>query len=234
MGKEYKFICLSPGCQCTAFRIVSFTLDEEKHGTLTIECDEGHLNKLIISVENAEAVPVRPKETTLRTKVSGVTFDNPDGTNRQNLLKYVAAGDELSIICEKTNDKTIYTVRHPIGVIGTLRSETVKEFADATKAEQIKARVLQLTGGTGDKTIIGCNIELYTKTLRTEPAKAPQPVEAKGTQFVYMDPNRRDIYHADKYCSGMKNAERVAQKYAEKTLKARPCKRCVAKSNKSK
>ena len=233
MDKESKFICLSPGCQCTTFRIVSFTLNKEKHGTLTIECDEGHLSKLSISVENAETVPVKPTETTLRTKVSGVTFDNPDGTNRQNLLKYVAAGDELSIICEKTNDKAIYMVRHPIGVIGTLRSETVKEFTDATKAEQIKARVLQLTGGTGDKTIIGCNIELYAETPHTEPAKMPQPSEPKGTQFVYMDPNRRDIYHADKYCSGMKNAERVAKKYAEKTLKARPCKRCVSKNNRS-
>lgn len=232
MGREQKLVCMTPDCGCSIFPSVSITLDETDHGTLTLTCEKGHISWLRIHAEKKEVVPTTmPAELTYRTKVSGVTFDNPDGTNRQNLLKYIAAGDELSIDCEKVDEKSIYVVRHAIGVIGTLRTETVKEFTDHHPERKIRARVLQRTGGQGDKTIIGCNIELYAEEVGEKEAASAGPTKEENApvEFVYMDPNRRDIFHADRYCSGMKNAKRVARKYAEKTLKARPCKRCAAK-----
>lgn len=226
--------CRAKDCAAKA-KSAELSITDTGAAHLTFTCEEGHINKVELRVESSELVPSAPKPpATLRTKVSGVTFENPDGTSRQELLKRLSAGDSLKIAEAEVEGRKAYLVRHAIGVIGTLRRDLVSDFLGGRPDSELRAKVLQLTGGQGEKPIFGCNIELF---LTDEPEPAPSAAQADGEaasqsagqamRFVFMDPNKRGIYHADRFCSGMKTAERVAKKYAERTLKARPCKRCV-------
>ena len=103
-------------------------------------------------------------------------------------------------------------MRHAIGVIGTLKSDTIRSIDTENGKKELYAKVVQITGGKGEKSTFGCNIELYTR-----PAK----------NLVYMDPDGKNIYHKNPHCSGMQDATAVTLEYAKEELRARPCKKCA-------
>lgn len=106
------------------------------------------------------AATISPSSPTgsIRTKVVGVTFQNDDGTDRQELLALVSPGDTLDLEPYKYNGAPAMKVVHAVGCIGNLKAELA---ADLCKNEYITytAEVLEVTGGEDGKTY-GCNIEI--------------------------------------------------------------------------
>ena len=94
----------------------------------------------------------------IRTKVVGVTFQNDDGTERQQILKRVSPGDILELKPYKYKGEPAILVVHPLGCIGNLKATLA---ADLCKEQYIPrtAKVLNITGGSNGKSY-GCNIEI--------------------------------------------------------------------------
>jgi hypothetical protein len=120
----------------------------------------------------APKVPARPGYSMIRTKISGVTFPNPDGTNRQKIIRrYCRAGKPLEVRHEPKNrhDRNalglwimsraffIFPVWYQVGYVSEDIAEDLKPYrlAGAT----ITARILDVTGGGWFKNY-GVNIEL--------------------------------------------------------------------------
>lgn len=195
---------------------------------LLYTCDAGHENVLRMSIIEADEVgPAVPevKKTAVRTKVSGVTFENQDGTQRQDLLRHVKAGDALQIVKAPAGSSSAYMVKHALGILGTIRRETIPQ---AEKEEfPLDAIVTHITGGTAEKTTLGCNIEIYTTYNEPLSSETETPKKEPREQTVYIEKEKRSIYHMDRHCSGMKDAVQERLSYAQNVLKARPCKRCA-------
>ena len=208
--RESAFKCLSPNCGCGLSSVVMKVSGQE----LLVEstCTAGHVSIYRYKEAGKEIQTPKKPEPTIRTKVSGVTFKNPDGVSRQELLKRLRAGDELEIVKGSLDNQTVYQVRHAIGVIGTLKGDIVRSIDTDGGKKELFAKVVQITGGKGEKATYGCNIELYTK-----PAK----------NLVYMDPDGKNIYHRNPHCSGMQDTNAVTLEYAKEELRARPCKKCA-------
>lgn len=110
------------------------------------------------AVSGAVTISQVPPAGSIRTKVVGVTFQNDDGTDRQELLALVSPGDALDLEPYKYNGSPAMKVVHAVGCIGNLKAELA---ADLCKNEYIAytAEVLEVTGGEDGKTY-GCNIEI--------------------------------------------------------------------------
>lgn len=208
--REIAFKCMVENCNCRVSSVVMKVAGKE----LLVEstCSAGHVNTFKYKEEGREKPSSKNVCMTIRTKVSGVTFKNADGVSRQELLKRLRPGDELAIVKGTLDNQQVYQVRHAIGVIGTLKSETIRSMDTDNGKKELFAKVVQITGGKGEKATFGCNIELFTR-----PAK----------DLVYMDPDGRNIYHKNPHCSGMQNAESVTLEHARDELRARPCKKCA-------
>ena len=208
--KEVAFKCMATNCHCHISSVVMKVNGKE----LLVEstCTAGHINIFKYKEERREKPLPKNINMTIRTKVSGVTFKNADGVSRQELLKRLRPGDELEIIKGTLDNQKVYQVRHAIGVIGTLKSDTIRSIDTENGKKELYAKVVQITGGKGEKSTFGCNIELFTR-----PAKS----------LVYMDPDGKNIYHKNPHCSGMQDATAVTLEYAKEELRARPCKKCA-------
>lgn len=96
---------------------------------------------------------------TIRTKVKGVTFDNEDGTNRQDILSRVFEHDQLEIEKYVYNGKPAAYVKCNGEIIGNLSAELAESLAQRYPDAQYEARIIELTGG-GEGCTLGCNIEI--------------------------------------------------------------------------
>jgi HIRAN domain len=109
---------------------------------------------------------------TIRTKISGVTFPNPDGTSRQRIIRrHCRAGKVLEVRPEPKNrhDRNalglwvmsraffIFPVWQQVGYVSKELAEDLKPYRRA--GATITARILQVTGGGWFKEY-GVNIEL--------------------------------------------------------------------------
>ena len=95
---------------------------------------------------------------TIRTKVKGVTFDNEDGTNRQDILGRVFEHDRLEIEKYTYKGAPAAYVKCNGEIIGNLSAELAESLAERYPDAEYEARITELTGG-GERTI-GCNIEI--------------------------------------------------------------------------
>lgn len=221
--------CASCCASITTITSISVS-DDGKAATLVCQCENGHQNALLLELKEHRLL--EENIFTTRTKVSGVTFDNPDGTSRQTLLQFVKPGDSLQIEEGAMGTAKVFVVRHNIGVLGTIRKDVLGAATGNPPELPIAAKVVQVTGGTDEKQTLGCNIELYLHrpSHLCLPEKEGDETAAKTVPYtVYIDAGSREIYHMDKHCSGLKNAKPTRLQYAEKVLKARPCKKCAAK-----
>lgn len=115
---------------------------------------------------------VSPTKGSIRTKVSGVTFANPDGTDRQEIIRrYCRAGEELLLRPEPDNEHddlaiSVWVRTSPktkarwrqVGYINADLVEDVHALYDTGNA--VFSRILQVTEG-GAKRTLGVNIEIY-------------------------------------------------------------------------
>lgn len=225
--------CQNPGCQSPINKDESILeLLSDTDAVLRYSCECGHESCLSLKVKSVFYGDSEIQDEDARrcfTKVSGVTFSNADGVNRQDLLRQLKSGDRLRIVPGEIDGNRAFFVECPgVGIVGTIRRDLVWDFSASHGHGCVGAKVLQLTGGNPDKPVIGCNIELYIIDGEQKPpvnqlSNSPKDVKHK----VYMDPGGRNIYHFKPHCSGMSGAKTVTLGYARGALRARPCKRCV-------
>lgn len=99
--------------------------------------------------------------TEFHTKVVGVSFNNNDGTSRQDIIKSCKVGDDIIF-------KPVPTKEYPdaIGVfnahgkqLGHLTAELASELKNKYPTNPMKAVVAGITGGENGKNY-GCNLKL--------------------------------------------------------------------------
>lgn len=115
---------------------------------------------------------VSPTKGSIRTKVSGVTFANPDGTDRQEIIRrYCRAGGELLLRPEPDNEhddlaisvwvRTSQKAKAKWRQIGYIKSDLVEDVhALYDTGNAVFSRILQVTEGGANRTL-GVNIEVY-------------------------------------------------------------------------
>ncbi len=107
----------------------------------------------------------------IHTKIVGVTKDNDDGVNRQDIIrKHCRDGMAIELVAEPGNkyDPNAIGVWVPAGLLssemklGYLQSGLAADLAgDVQAGKALRGRILQLTGGGRDKNC-GVNIEIET------------------------------------------------------------------------
>ncbi|KUK56557.1 MAG: Single-stranded-DNA-specific exonuclease RecJ [Synergistales bacterium 53_16] len=104
----------------------------------------------------------------MKTKVVGVTKDNKDGRNRQDILREMqqrgCVGEKLFLEHEENNpyDPNAISILNKEGQqIGYLKKDYSEDVAKMLKKGlDVYAVVTEITGGTNSKKSLGCNIEL--------------------------------------------------------------------------
>ena len=108
----------------------------------------------------------------IKTKVVGVTFDNEDGSSRQDYISRLQVGDTLILEHDPDNrhDRDAVKVlgrwkqwfRWREGQIGHLSREVAEEVADyLQEGGWVYAEILDVTGGSWRKPTYGVNIAIY-------------------------------------------------------------------------
>lgn len=154
---------------------------------------------------------------TIRTKVVGVTFDNEDGENRQDVLSRMSGDEDITVEKYTYNGEPAAYIKWGEKIIGNLSADLAKDLARKYPKARYAAEILEISGG-GVHTF-GCNIELDV-IEDVEPAPAAMPANAT---YVYVDHSSKK-YHSKPDCSGMKNAKAIPISKAKK--KYTPCKKC--------
>ncbi len=154
---------------------------------------------------------------TIRTKLAGVTFDNEDGENRQDILSQMDGSEDITVEKYTYNGEPAAYVKCGGKVLGNLSAELAKDLFRKYPNATYEAQILDITGGGGNT--YGCNIELdiYENTPQEKP-----PAQA-GETLVYID-RKSKKYHSKADCSGMKRPQAIPINKARK--KYTPCKKC--------
>ena len=152
---------------------------------------------------------------TIRTKVVGVTFNNEDGENRQDILSKMSGSEDITVEKYTYNGEPAAYVKWGDKVIGNLSAELAGDLARKYPKARYTAEILEISGGVHT---FGCNIEL--DVIVEERQKEQQPA---GETIVYVDQSSKK-YHSKPTCSGMKNAKGIPLSQAKKKYTA--CKKC--------
>lgn len=153
---------------------------------------------------------------TIRTKLVGVTFENEDGENRQDILSGMSGNEEIEVEKYTYNGEPAAYVKWGNKVLGNLSAELAKDLARKYPNARYTAEILEISGG-GVQTF-GCNIEL--DVIIEERKSSQQPA---GETIVYIDHSSKK-YHSKPNCSGMKNPKSIPLSQAKKKYTA--CKKC--------
>lgn len=120
------------------------------------------------SKQPAVCVDTSRVEKDFFSKVVGVTFNNDDGSSRQQIISKLKAGDELVF-------RPVSVQGHPeaVGVfttggkqLGHLTAELAGELKNKYPTNPVSATVAQVTGG-GDRSY-GCNIHIVIYQIPKE------------------------------------------------------------------
>ena len=128
---------------------------------------------------------------TIRTKVVGVTFNNEDGENRQDILSRMSGSEDITVEKYTYNGEPAAYIKWGDKVIGNLSAELA-----------------------GDLATFGCNIELDVIEDAT-----PSVSQHTGETTVYVDRSNKK-YHSKPNCSGMKNPKSIPLSQAKKKYTA--------------
>ena len=131
-----------------------------------------------------EETPESSPESEARyTKVFGVSHRNPDGSERQDLIRQCRVFDILSLRHDPENEHDSCAVEvHRLGVgqigfIGRhLNAEIVSHIEDGG---QVYTRIIEITGGSSDKPTLGVNIEIVLSEPDDETTYEPELVDGE-------------------------------------------------------
>ncbi len=129
-------------------------------------------------VVNLKEIVCRSKKKdwvqTFNTSAVGCEYSNPDGSERQEALAKVKAGEKVRLLWdagETGNKKTIYLVRGPrvqqlniSNCFGRLNDKVAGDVIRWLTQENTAttAKVVKIVGGTRKRPKLGCIIELST------------------------------------------------------------------------
>jgi hypothetical protein len=103
-----------------------------------------------------------PPVETIFSKVSGVSYENPDGVSRQEIIDQLCyEGQRLLLVREPDNpysqDAIGVWIGFQIGYVRTELAEGLAAHIDAGGA--VHASITGITGGSEDKPTLGVNVE---------------------------------------------------------------------------
>ena len=107
---------------------------------------------------------------TIRTKIVGVTFDNEDGENRQEILSTMTGDEEITVEKYTFNGEPAAYIKWGSKILGNLSAELAADLYRKYPNATYEAQILEITEG-GVHTF-GCNIEL---DVIVEEKPAPHP-----------------------------------------------------------
>lgn len=96
------------------------------------------------------------------SKVTGVTFENEDGVNRQDLLRKLNSGAKLELRMEPENphDDNAVEIYSSVGKIGYIKRDLAAYITTLLeKKVRVIVEVEEITGG-GPSLLYGCNIKI--------------------------------------------------------------------------
>jgi hypothetical protein len=98
-------------------------------------------------------------------RVVGVSFDNPNGTNRQNLLKKCVANQEITLKRKRSKEyPNAIEVWSKVGQLGHIADDDAIDLAEIIdNGTRLTAKIKKITGGTTDKPSLGCIITIQEK-----------------------------------------------------------------------
>ncbi len=108
------------------------------------------------------------------TKVVGVTFDNPDGENRQKVISRCKEGEILRLLRDSTisgHPNAVKVCRLNGEQLGYIRSELSLNLAPRMdRGMEVFAEIKDITGGEEGRETLGVNIEVFSRgtLIRTE------------------------------------------------------------------
>ena len=86
---------------------------------------------------------------TIRTKVVGVTFNNEDGENRQDILSRMSGSEDITVEKYTYNGEPAAYVKWGDKVIGNLSAELAGDLARKYTKARYTAEILEISGGGG-------------------------------------------------------------------------------------
>lgn len=84
---------------------------------------------------------------TIRTKVVGVTFNNEDGENRQDILSRMSGNEDITVEKYTYNGEPAAYVKWGDKVIGNLSAELAGDLARKYPKARYTAEILEISGG---------------------------------------------------------------------------------------
>ena len=97
------------------------------------------------------AAPVRASGSrlvdTIRTKLAGVTFENEDGENRQDILSRMDGSEDITVEKYTYNGEPAAYVKCGGKVLGNLSAELAKDLFRKDPNAAYEAQILDITGG---------------------------------------------------------------------------------------
>lgn len=121
---------------------------------------------------------------TIRTKVVGVTFNNEDGENRQDILSRMSGSEDITVEKYTYNGEPAAYVKWGDKVIGNLSAELAGNLARKYPKARYTAEILEISGGVQT---FGCNIELDVIEDAT-----PSVSQHTGETTVYVDRSNKN------------------------------------------
>lgn len=99
----------------------------------------------------------------IETRVAGVSFNNDDGTSRQEILKRCTTGESIRLIHAPMpgHEFAVKVLRENGEQLGYIPSEDAEDVESwVNSANKVTAKIKKITGGTQDKPTVGCVIEI--------------------------------------------------------------------------
>lgn len=84
---------------------------------------------------------------TIRTKVVGVTYNNDDGENRQDILSSMTGDEKIEVEKTTYNGEPAAYVKWGSKVLGYLSAELAKDLAERYPKARYTAEILGISGG---------------------------------------------------------------------------------------
>jgi hypothetical protein len=125
-----------------------------------------------------------------KTKIVGVSFENEDGTSRQEVIELCSEGDALSLEHYYYKDEDAFKVTNLYGeALGNLKKELTEKLVEKYDIATIEAADVEILNITGeDKGTLGVNIQItITDSVTNFSTATPTPTISKvstGTQPV--------------------------------------------------
>ena len=160
------------------------------------------------------------KSNSIHSKVVGVTYNNDDGSDRQNYIKQdCQVNDELELIPYFYKGSPAIEVLSKFGnQIGNIKADLAKDIYDDVLNENVKCKITEVTGGVQSAPTHGVNIILLftedevaekQETIEVEPIeKAEAPI--KESEEIEKDPVSDEL-------SNFSNEEKIEKDMKKKS-----------------